>query len=110
MSGADPITEANRVSEVWLHEIAVLATLKRGAARAEVAYRIARAEAFDAAKGSVAARNMQVDKVTASASLLRFDTADDVDVQVEKLRRIRSLAELKRSEISTDRTLSGMGT
>lgn len=77
---------------------------------AEVAYRIARAEAFDQAKGSVAARNMQADKDASAASLLRYDTADDVDVQVEKLRRIRSLAELKRSAVVTDRTLSGMGT
>lgn len=107
---SDSITQANNVHAVWLSEIGVLADMKRRASRAEVAYRIARAEAFDDAKGSVASRNLQADKVTAGASQLRYDAADDVDVQVEKLRRIRSLAELKRSEVVNDRTLSGMGT
>lgn len=107
---ADSITQANNVHTLWLQEINALEGLKRKASRAEVAYRIARAVAFDDAKGSVASRNMQADKVTAGASQLRYDTADDVDVQVEKLRRIRSLAELKRSEVVNDRTLSGMGT
>lgn len=108
---SDAITAANEITDtVWMDQINKLAALKRAAARAEVAYRIARAEAFDDAKGSVAARNMHVDKVTAVASLLRFDTADDVSVQFELLKRIKALAELKRSEVTTDRTLSGMGT
>lgn len=108
---SDPITVANQITDVvWMEEIGNLRTLKRTAARAEVAYRIARAEAFDAATGSIAARQMKADKDTATASLLRYDTADDVDVQVELLRRIRALADLKRTEVVNDRTLSGLGT
>lgn len=107
---SDPITEANQVVAQWELEIEKLHSLERRAANAEVAYRVARAEAFDQAKGSVAARQMHTDKVTAEASLLRFDTAADVRVQQEKLRRIRALLDLKRSEIATDRAFSGVAT
>lgn len=108
--GGDPITEANETVDRLFLEVENLRQLEYTAARTEVAYRRARADAYENATGSVAARGYQVDRVTAGESETRYRAAADVRVQVELLRVLRQKVDVKRSEIATDRSLSGMGT
>jgi hypothetical protein len=107
---SDPITEANRLVARLEHEVEQLRRLEYAAAEAEVKYRVARADAYEAATGSVAAREKQVDRATATESLARYKAAADVRVQNELLRILRQKVDLKRTEAATDRALSGMGT
>jgi hypothetical protein len=106
---SDPITEANELVDQLEQEIEELRRLEYVAADTEVAYRVARADAFEAATGSVAAREKQVDRATAEESEARYRAAADVRVQVERLRWLRQKIDVKRGEIATERHLSGVG-
>lgn len=107
---SDPITAGGKVVREWEQAIHDLATLEYQAADDEIAYRIARAEAFAAATGTVAAREKQVDKATAEASRKRLKSAADVRVHNQRLIYLREKLGFHRSEIATDRALSGVGT
>lgn len=107
---SDPFTSGDKVIKAWEEGVSALRDLEYAAAEAEVAHKVARAEAFDRSSGSVAARDRHAEKATAEQLRARLKAAADVRVHNEYLRFLREKLGYHRTEAATDRALSGVGT
>jgi hypothetical protein len=107
---SDSVTDADRVMDLWGAAIDELARLEKEAGATEVAYRNARANAFERVTGTEKARNYQVDRATAAESLTRYEAASAVKVQYKRIEWWKKKADLRHTDIVNERAFTGMGT
>jgi hypothetical protein len=107
---SDSVSDADRVMDFWGEAIDALADMESAAAQAEVAYRNARAVAYEKATGTAAARGYQVDRATADESLARYEAAAAVKVQYKRIDWWKKKADLRHTDIVNERAFTGKTT
>lgn len=90
--------------------ISELERLELAAAKAESAYRVAKAQAFMSAEGAVQAREHQAVIATAVQLIERDSTAAMARVQLQRVKALHARIDVGRTLASAEKTLAGVVT